>query len=219
LDGWRRESERQPKEPCRAVRGCSAEDGLAAHKDQHGGKCSSRVVELFPDGKVNILGTQDHALPGGRPHALLFPAGEFELVALFSDGLATFKDCVIDKEGRRVNERAVATSKVVRELIGVKNLAGQFVQRRCRKAWKDTFFTNCWEHDDDVAVAMVAPKAVVAAPPKFEVNIPRPEPLRLPVAVSARQQARMDREDDVRAAADAAQRGPLAREPLEKLQR
>lgn len=71
---------------------------------------------------------------------------QFDIVLIASDGLSSFTD---------VNNKPVETWRVLNELLRFKGLKGEFIQRRCRRAF-DRFAEIQWKNQDDVFVAGIS---------------------------------------------------------------
>jgi hypothetical protein len=82
-----------------------------------------------------------------------FPLSEYQWVAVMSDGGGSFLEMVDHGTGLEPKELNVVA--VMRELLGFKNFQGEFVQRRCVKAFKD-FTKKHWQNTDDFAIAAIA---------------------------------------------------------------
>ena len=81
------------------------------------------------------------------------PVSETEFVAVLSDGAANFVKLVETSTGKE-NKR-VDPVEVLPPLLSFKNLNGEFVQRRCNRAFKD-FKKNGYQNTDDVSVSVIA---------------------------------------------------------------
>lgn len=76
---------------------------------------------------------------------VISPAQGAEVVAVFSDGVESFRDSA---------GVAIPAATMIRELLAFKTLRGCFVTRRffaCERAWKD----RGWTHADDLAMAAI----------------------------------------------------------------
>lgn len=81
---------------------------------------------------------------GIQPYTICLP-GNVEVVAVFSDGVESFRDS---------SGVAIQASTVIHELMAFKTMRGAFVTRRfhaCRRAWK----ARGWTHTDDLAMAAI----------------------------------------------------------------
>lgn len=67
-----------------------------------------------------------------------YPFEEYDMVAIFSDGLSSFQN----KSGHYPME------EVLREAMAIKGFAGSFVQRRCRKMLEKLKNDDCFNTDD-----------------------------------------------------------------------
>ena len=76
------------------------------------------------------------------------PLAEYDLVALFSDGVETFVDRSAEQPQR------VPVESVIAELLAFKNYHGRFVERRMRRFLRQTRERG-WVHEDDLSLAVL----------------------------------------------------------------
>ena len=74
----------------------------------------------------------------------IFSLNQYDLIVLGTDGLASFMSC----------SNLVPVIDVIQELLAFKTYQGEFVQRRCRRAF-ELFQEVGWVNTDDVAVAAI----------------------------------------------------------------
>jgi hypothetical protein len=87
----------------------------------------------------------------GEPLVLAFDAAEYDLVGVASDGLSSFQQKLAGGAGLA----PVPLLDVVPQIMAFKGaMAGEFVVRRMRRFLKDGSGLG-WQHDDDIAVAML----------------------------------------------------------------
>lgn len=79
-----------------------------------------------------------------------FPLEDYDLVAITSDGAESFLTTAESGETRRVS-----MFEVFREVLAFKNTRGEFVHKRCVKAFRQ-FRENGWENADDFSLAAIA---------------------------------------------------------------
>lgn len=84
-----------------------------------------------------------------------FSMEEFEFVAVMSDGVKSFYQQ--KRTDTSVVNETIPLNKIVPELVGFKNFNGEFVQRRCIKAFAK-FREQGWHNADDVSVAVLTNK-------------------------------------------------------------
>lgn len=72
-------------------------------------------------------------------------AKDINLIAIFSDGISSFQD----SNGNKISE-----ADLISELTSFKNYSGQFVQRRCRKAFSE-FDKRGWRNLDDFSMGVI----------------------------------------------------------------
>ena len=101
----------------------------------------SKVTRYGPDAQPDV---QRRA--GMDPLRLSLPTSDFDMVALFSDGVSSFMGPM----------GPVATLDVVRHLMAIRSPRGAFVTRRMRRFLSKTAPTAGWTHGDDVSMAAVA---------------------------------------------------------------
>ncbi len=82
-----------------------------------------------------------------------FPAAEWDLVLLMSDGVQSFHRTVATDTSR--TREPVGVEFVVAELLAIKSTAGVFLQRRCKAFLSRFCAENGWEHDDDFSAAAI----------------------------------------------------------------
>jgi len=82
-----------------------------------------------------------------------YPVSDYLWVAVMSDGGSSFITTV--DHGTGLEPAEVPVPEVMRELLGFKNFQGEFVQRRCGKAFKE-FVKKNWQNADDVSIAVIA---------------------------------------------------------------
>lgn len=83
-------------------------------------------------------------------YRVLFPTADYDLVALFSDGVESFQ-----REVSRGRFEPVEMFDVLDQLLAIKNTTGQFVVRRIRRFLGKFCVTNNWHHNDDVSMAAI----------------------------------------------------------------
>lgn len=77
-----------------------------------------------------------------------FPITEYDLVAIFSDGVNSFQQ-IKDNKTLPISRETIAN-----ELLSIKGFAGSFVQRRCQKAFA-TFDRLGYRHYDDFSMGVI----------------------------------------------------------------
>jgi hypothetical protein len=89
----------------------------------------------------------------GHPRDWFFPAFDFDLVMVLSDGVQTFQRVV--RTGTSKSLEDVPVEDVVEQLIKIKGTKGEFVTRRCQKFLNKFCVENEWQHADDFSVAAI----------------------------------------------------------------
>lgn len=77
-----------------------------------------------------------------------FTIADYDLVAIFSDGINSFQSTTNNKI------IPVSREEIAREILAFKGYAGNFVQRRCQKAFKE-FEKLGYKHYDDFSVGVI----------------------------------------------------------------
>lgn len=75
-----------------------------------------------------------------------FPYDKYHCVGVMSDGVDSFYD---------VQHKPVTFQEVAHEMTSFKNYQGQFVRRRCQKAFKKMSKLG-WEHSDDFSIGAIS---------------------------------------------------------------
>ena len=86
------------------------------------------------------------------PYVLDFPLGEYDMVAVFSDGVSSF----LKTETGNTSKQPVTVQlqDVLFEILHFKNYAGAFAQRRCKAAFKK-FHENGMSNSDDFSMGAI----------------------------------------------------------------
>lgn len=90
------------------------------------------------------------AVPSDFWKRFCYPRQDFDLVAVFSDGVQTF-ECTTDLRGHA----PVPLVTALQQLLDFKSMKGRFVTRRCRKFFRKFCVENAWSHHDDFAMAAI----------------------------------------------------------------
>jgi hypothetical protein len=85
--------------------------------------------ERYPDGYIRLA----------------YPADIYDLVAIFSDGISSF---------RTGSGEPVPVSTIAEEMLNFKGYAGNFVQRRAQRAFK-VFSEHGWHNHDDFSIGVM----------------------------------------------------------------
>lgn len=86
-----------------------------------------------------------------------FDIADVEAVGVMSDGVGNFmmpNDTATTKQTAKV-----PNWKIISEVMGFKGYVGEFVQRRCKMAFKQ-FDKSCWKPFDDFSIAVVSAEPV-----------------------------------------------------------
>jgi hypothetical protein len=75
-----------------------------------------------------------------------YPYKDYDMVAVMSDGACSFQKTVSTGTSKR--QEPVHVCEVLERLLGFKNYHGQFVQRRCKAAFRDFSEQNYFNTDD-----------------------------------------------------------------------
>jgi hypothetical protein len=77
----------------------------------------------------------------------------WDYVAVMSDGASSFTRLNATQTGKR-NE-PVPIEEIVVPIMNFKNTKGEFVQRRCKRAFKE-FAAKGWHNTDDFSIGVMA---------------------------------------------------------------
>jgi len=89
---------------------------------------------------------------GATTHFFEYGFDEYDMVGVMSDGARSFFRKEIT--GSRVSSIPIDVSEIVNEMFSFKNINGEFVKRRCQKAFK-TFEEAGWHNSDDFSIGVV----------------------------------------------------------------
>ena len=78
--------------------------------------------------------------------------GEYDLVAIMSDGISSFSQVVKTDTG--ITNKTVPEWCILKELLAFKNYNGNFVQRRFNRAF-EKFAKDGWRNNDDVSLGVI----------------------------------------------------------------
>ncbi len=101
----------------------------------------------LPDRKPSGLSDK-----GLSPHNFLFDLERYDLVAVMSDGAASFQRAVINDLGTSKHFENIPVEDIAKQLMAVKSPAGKFVARRCKRFLKECAKKG-WHHNDDLSMA------------------------------------------------------------------
>lgn len=82
-----------------------------------------------------------------------FGVNDYDLVAVLSDGVQTFQCLSQTETSRQLID--VPSEEVLRELLDVKSVRGEFIQRRTHKFLTKVCPSRLWHHADDLAIAAI----------------------------------------------------------------
>lgn len=114
-----------------------------------GGAVRIEHIRLSAEGEVLIRGSATHPQPMSYPAMIRLPRSEYELGAVFTDGVLAVRQHARTETAR--SHEPVPVEAVVRELLAVKSPAGAFVGRRLR-AFRQTMIDRNWFASDDLAM-------------------------------------------------------------------
>ncbi len=89
---------------------------------------------------------------GQRLKVYDFPVEDYDLVAIISDGVKSFT--MKQKTDTHISTVKIELEHVLNNLFNFKGYAGNFVQRRCQKAFKE-FDALGWTHYDDFSIGAI----------------------------------------------------------------
>ena len=82
-----------------------------------------------------------------------YPADQYDLVIVASDGLHTFQEMLDTGTSRHLVD--VKMEDAVEQLLRIKGTKGEFLQRRCHKFLTRFCRANEWQHNDDFSAAAI----------------------------------------------------------------
>jgi len=109
---------------------------------------------IYQDGAVSPTEVHEREL---EPKMENYPTYTFgksgvECVAMFSDGVSSFQKII--NQGSSKATILVPDSEIIREVMSFRGYQGEFVQRRCQRAF-DTFEKNGWVNFDDFSIGVI----------------------------------------------------------------
>jgi hypothetical protein len=108
-----------------------------------------RYFEIdLPHLEVTVTESREFKLTS-EPSLWAYGLEQYDAVAIFSDGVSSF---VKTAPGEQTSN--VPLEEVLAEVLHFKNYAGEFVQRRCKAAFKK-FAENHWSNSDDFSMAVI----------------------------------------------------------------
>jgi len=117
-------------------------------------------VHEFLNGKIEFVKMNSNdTTPNYEESALsimpvtrTFKTSEYDLVAIMSDGTSAFERFQETATGREPH--LISLADVLREVTAFKNYNGEFVQRRCQKAF-EKFRKDGWQNTDDFSIGAI----------------------------------------------------------------
>jgi hypothetical protein len=85
-------------------------------------------------------------------HYREFPLEIYDTVALLSDSIFKFYQPIKNETSAKLEP--IPSQKILLEVLNFKNFTGEFVQRRCKKAFEEFHRLNWLNHDDFSLAAM-----------------------------------------------------------------
>jgi len=102
-----------------------------------------RTVTHALDKKATSLGSIGEI----APWSIALNPAIYDLVVLFSDGLASFREAKSEEKAK------ITQREVLEHLLALKSFKGQFLIRRCRRFLHRFCSEKKWEHHDDFSAA------------------------------------------------------------------
>lgn len=157
-------------------------DGMVAVRNRHTGELEMHEI-IFPSGAPYYLryelsrtdkdeyiqsfgaeleytityegvpGTIVHTRDALVPTELRFPFHDYDLLALSSDGVRSFMSKDVTDTG--IQNHIVYGGNIIKDVLSFRGYQGEYVQRRCRKAFFE-FGKNGWNNTDDFSLAVIA---------------------------------------------------------------
>ena len=119
------------------------------------GQYEEQYYIIYPDGTASI--TETHERKFDPIHLKSYPTYTFgkagiEWAAIFSDGVSSFQK--ITNSGASKHTDLVPDYEIIKEVLAFRGYQGEFVQRRCQRAF-DTFEKNGWRNFDDFSMGVI----------------------------------------------------------------
>jgi hypothetical protein len=92
------------------------------------------------------IGEETRKIDSNDYFAIEFPYTDFDLIALLSDGVSSFQKIIVAPTYKR--QESVPLLEILNEVLNFKNFNGQFVQRRCKAAFRKFADGNYVNLDD-----------------------------------------------------------------------
>lgn len=135
-------------------------DDEATYGEKFGWSRTKTIYDLSPQDEVIASRVEDitkipdvlHPSVEVMPITMQFNRNEYDLIAIMSDGISAFETLTITTTGKHTD--LIPSTQVLREVMAFKNTNGEFVQRRCQRAFKQ-FEENKWKNTDDFSLGVV----------------------------------------------------------------
>jgi len=82
-----------------------------------------------------------------------FPFADYDMVGVMSDGAKSFTKK--ERTGTSISHQIVDLKEIIKEVFSFKTFAGDFVKRRCKRAFEQ-FTKQGWENQDDFSIAVMS---------------------------------------------------------------
>ena len=125
----------------------------AGYFEKFGNKGTRTTYVIKPDGTVTSTSIP---LPFDKDNIYFdesFPLDRVEFVAIFSDGAKAFVKQNLTSTSKQ--NKVVTVTDILKETLSFKGYVGEYVQRRCNKAFK-TFRDEGLQNCDDFSLAVIA---------------------------------------------------------------
>jgi len=120
-------------------------DSLKKGYFTHYGNGNLLIEKIIYD-KDKIVHRDESSYNAADFNTYTFPLEEYDVVAVISDGLKSFTKQV--KGVTSISNQPVAVESIVKDIFQFKQVAGQFVHRRCQRVFKEYNLENIKHHDD-----------------------------------------------------------------------
>ena len=119
------------------------------------GQYEENYYIIYPDGTFSDV--EIHPRDFDPPSMKSYPTYAFgkaavECVAIFSDGVSSFQKIIND--GPSKTTKTIPDAFIIKEIMAFRGYQGEFVQRRCQRAF-DTFNKNGWRNFDDFSIGVI----------------------------------------------------------------
>jgi len=126
------------------------EDRMGGYMKRYGDRSRMRQFDHAGDTMHDWTITEEF---DGHLEDRFFPAKDYDLVMVLSDGVQTFQRVVRTGTSKMLDN--VPVEQVIERLLKIKGTNGEFLKRRCHKFLTKFCAINEWQHADDFSAAAI----------------------------------------------------------------